>query len=338
MSHRRVIPRPEHAVCVTGMHRSGTSFAAHVLQLLGISLGVDAGLMAPGPDNPAGYFENRDIKEVNDEVLAHLGGSWDQPPVLAEGWEHDAELDPLRIRASDVLAETFGHARARDAIIGWKDPRVSLLLPFWRTVTPVATTIVMIRDPAEVAASLRVRNHIESPQAAVLWLRYLYAATANDPGHLLVRNDDFYSDLAGTLAAIARHLGLPQPHRDATAEAREHLDPSLRHHVAPVADLVEDNPLVALAAAVWNQGSIDLGAIPDVIADAIRWGWLRPPIDGELLARARAQVVELRDRIRRRRRQDLAEQRSSSSGASPRDQPSPVSAGDRPGRPEEADA
>ncbi len=68
-----------------GMHRSGTSFTARALQLLGVSLGAAGSLMAPGPDNPAGYFENRDIKELNDAVLAHLGGSWDQPPRSSTG-------------------------------------------------------------------------------------------------------------------------------------------------------------------------------------------------------------------------------------------------------------
>jgi hypothetical protein len=321
-------------VCVTGMHRSGTSITARALQLLGVSLGAGDRLMAPGPDNPAGYWENRDIKELNDELLARLGGAWDQPPVLDRGWEQDASLDSLRTRASDVLDDAFGAQRSGPGLIGWKDPRLSLLLPFWRTVTPIATTVVVIRDPAEVAASLRARNGIQAPQAAMLWLRYLFAAIANDPGHLLVRDRDFFVDLPGTLAAAAAHLGLPPPGPGIAADARQSLDPSLRHHVAAAADMVDDNPLVALAAAVWNHGSIDLEAVTGIVAEAIRCGWLRPPIDGELLARARAQVVDLRDRIRRRRRQEIAAQ-SSPSAAKPHVQPSPVSIGDGSSQPED---
>jgi hypothetical protein len=291
------------------MHRSGTSFAARALQLLGVSLGEPDRLMAPGPDNPAGYWENRDIKELNDELLAGFGGSWDQPPVLDPGWEQDASLDSLRARASDVLDASFGTSRSVQGFIGWKDPRLSLLLPFWRTVTPITTTIVMVRDPREVAASVRARNNIEAPQASMLWVRYLLAATANDPGHLLVLDRDFFVDLPGTLAAIARHVGLPPPRESDLADARQHLDPSLRHHgAAEAVGAAADNPLVALAAAVWNGGSIDLEAVPSVVAEATRWGWLRPPPDGELLARARAQVVELRDQFRQRRRRERAAQ------------------------------
>jgi hypothetical protein len=186
----------------------------------------------------------------------------------------------------------------------------------------------MVRDPAEVAASLRARNGIEEPQAAMLWLRYLLAATADDPGHLLVRHHDFFEDLAGTMAAIAAHLGLPPPDRNAEADARRYLDPSLRHHVASIADPVDDDPLIALAGAVWNGGSVDLEAFPSVVAEAIRWGWLRPPIDAELLARARAQAVELRDRFRQRRRQERAAQNTSPSSEEPTGTPSSFRVGE----------
>jgi hypothetical protein len=329
MTPQAVVSTRLPAVCVTGMHRSGTSFTAYALQLLGVSLGDVDRMMAPGPDNPAGYWENRDIKELNDEVLSRLGGSWDQPPALRLGWEQDPRLDPLRARGSQLLDDAFGTTRA--GLIGCKDPRISLLLPFWRTVTPITTTIVMVRAPAEVAASLRVRNGIEAPQAALLWLRYLFAATADDPGHLLVRHEDFFEDLPGTLNAVAAHLRLPAPGRDVEGEARRYLDPSLRHHVAPAAD--DSNPLVALAGAVWNRGSVDLKAFPRVVAEAIRWGWLRPPIDGELLARARAQAVELRDRFRQRRRQERAAESAQSSDDALT--ASPVGVGDESTEPED---
>jgi hypothetical protein len=243
---------------------------------------------------------------------------------LHPAWELDAALDPLRGRASEVLDDAFGPARTENATIGWKDPRLSLLLPFWRTITPISTTIVLVRDPAEVAASLRARNRIEAPQTAMLWLRYLYAATSDDPDHLLVRYHDFFEDLPGTLTNLAAHLGSPPPDANAIAEARAYLDPSLRHHVEPVTDPVDNNPLVALAAAVWKRGSVDLDAFSGIVTEAIRWGWLRPPVDGELLARARAQAVELRDRFRQRRRQERAAQSGPTPGIEQRAQPSPV--------------
>ena len=199
------------AVCVTGMHRSATSLAAMALNALGVAFGDPDLMMEPGPDNTAGYWENHSIKELDDRLLARLGGAWDTPPVLPPGWERSSDLDDLRALAVTVLDESFTDLPADTRWIGWKDPRCSLLLPFWRTVRPITTTILVVRDPAEVALSLHARNGIDAPQAAMLWLRYLLAAAGDDPTHLLVRHDRFFSDLPGVLSDIAAHLGLGEP-------------------------------------------------------------------------------------------------------------------------------
>lgn len=292
------------AACVTGMHRCGTSFITGALQGLGVSLGDRDRFMEPGFDNPAGYNEVRSITELDDELLAHLGGAWDQPPVLDPGWEEDSSLELFRSRASEILDEVFGRVDDRPRLIAWKDPRLSLLLPFWRTVVPIATTIVPLRDPREVAASLAARKYqVDAAQAASLWLRYAFGAVASDPGHLVVRYRDCFDDLPETLDAIARHLGVPTPDASTVASVRAQLDPSLRHHVATSSLPNADNPLMALASSVWNDGAVDLGVVSPLVADAIARGWLRPPVDGELLARARADVVRLTGLARQLNRQ-----------------------------------
>jgi hypothetical protein len=288
------------AVCVTGMHRSGTSIVAGALRFLGVSLGDPARMLKPGADNPKGYFEIQAAVQLDDELLAHLGGAWDQPPVLDPGWERATGLDPFRERAEAVLDDVFGPAAERGPLIAWKDPRLSLVLPFWRTVIPVDTTVIVVRDPVEVAASLAVRGYAVGPaQAASLWLRYLFAATAADPGHLLVRHTDLFTDLAGTISRLAAHLGLPGPDAAAEAAVRDHLDADLRHHDAASASPGLDNPLLDLARTVWNGGDVDLDALTPSVTDLLGRGWLRPPEDGELLARARADVVRARETLRK---------------------------------------
>jgi hypothetical protein len=286
-------------VCVTGMHRSGTSFVTGALRFLGVSLGDPARLLKPGPDNPLGYFEVAALMQLDDEVLAALGGAWDQPPVLDPGWERDPGLEPFRARAGEILETTFGPAADRAPVVAFKDPRLSLLLPFWQTVTPIATTIVVVRDPVEVVASLRARKYaVDAAQAASLWLRYVYAAIANDPGCLVVRHTDIFEDLPATIARLAGHLGLPAPGVGVEADVRAHLDTGLRHHDAAATPDIE-NPLLDLARAVWNGGELDLGAVPPVVAGPLARGWLRPPLDGELLAGARADVVAARETLRK---------------------------------------
>ena len=293
------------AVCVTGMHRSGTSFIAGALQFLGVDLGAPDRHMRPGPDNPKGYFEVQAIMQLNDELLAHLGGAWDEPPVLDPGWELGAGLAPFRDRADAILADTFGPPDEWPARIAWKDPRLSLLMPFWRTVTEISATIVVVRDPVEVVASLGARGYSVGPsQAAGLWLRYLFAASADNPGRLLVRHSDIFDDLSRTVARLASHLDLPAPDADVEARVRDHLDIGLRHHDATRAAPELDNPLLELASAVWSDGDVDtdLEGAGSLVGGLLGQGWLRPPVDAELLARARADIVKARESLRKANR------------------------------------
>src|SRR3954451_12465839 len=145
--HTVSAPRTPAVFAVSGMHRCGTSFVASVLPALGVSLGDASRLMRAGPDNPAGYYEIQAMLELNEALLAQLGGAWDAPPTLDPGWETGAALDEFRARAARLVDEQFGEGSERPPLVAFKDPRLSLLLPFWRTVVPIATTIVLVRDP-----------------------------------------------------------------------------------------------------------------------------------------------------------------------------------------------
>ena len=45
-------------VAIVGMHRSGTSMVAKLLQQAGLFLGEEADLMPPAEENPEGFFEH----------------------------------------------------------------------------------------------------------------------------------------------------------------------------------------------------------------------------------------------------------------------------------------
>jgi len=291
---------PVEAVCVTGMHRSGTSFAMRTLHLLGVDIGAESDLMPAGPDNRAGYWENRLVKEYDDELLAHLGGAWDRPPLLAPGWELDAGLDPWRERAAAILDRSFADAAARGGTIGVKDPRISLLLPFWRTVVPVSASVVIVREPREVVASLGVRNGFDPAHAALLWLRYLTAACTADPGHLVLSHQAFFDDLPATTAVLVDHFGLDAPSPATEDEIAAHLDPGLRHHVAPAGAADDEDPVVRLAVAVWNDGRPDLGVLPPLVVEALAHGWFQSPTSADDVRRARADAVDFKEQLRAR--------------------------------------
>ena len=70
-------PAAQTCILVVGMHRSGTSALTRVLNLLGAELGE--GLMAPAPGNPGGFWEKREVADLNDlaRCAADLSGDRD---------------------------------------------------------------------------------------------------------------------------------------------------------------------------------------------------------------------------------------------------------------------
>ena len=153
-------------VLVVGMHRSGTSALSSVLEATGLDAGTD--LMARDVGNPDGYYEQRAVVTLDDDVLAHYGGSWDAPPLLAPGWAEERVARDFARRAREVLDATFSGPR-----FVMKDPRVSLLLPLWRHVLlDRCAAVVIVRDPAEVAWSLALRDAMSPLSAMALWSAY----------------------------------------------------------------------------------------------------------------------------------------------------------------------
>ena len=74
------------AILVSGMHRSGTSALTRVLNILGCDLPKT--LTKPKSDNVAGFWESRAITDLNDEILASAGSSWDDWLPFDQSWHH----------------------------------------------------------------------------------------------------------------------------------------------------------------------------------------------------------------------------------------------------------
>ena len=159
-----------------------------LLHACGLELGPESEMMAAQGDNPDGFWENLRFVALNDEILSELGGAWDLPPV--RDFKSD-RLDPLRAKA-ELLIEDFRSA----AHWGWKDPRTSLTLPFWQELLPTLKVIVMVRNPLEVAYSLRKRNGTSYAFGLRLWEIYnRFLLEATQPDHRIVtRYDLFFED------------------------------------------------------------------------------------------------------------------------------------------------
>lgn len=224
-------------VCVSGMHRSGTSLVCRAVNLLGVDLG-DTGDLLDGPDNPSGFWESLSLTKFGEKVLQRLGGSWDDPPVLADGWEASERLDRARSVGAAILDRILGPS----AVVGWKDPRVSIILPFWRTVVPVQPTLLVVRNPREVAGSLARRNRFHPERSAYLWLRYNVAGWRADSRRRVVHFDDVVADPAGAGDRLAELASLPPPDAATRARVAAAVEPALRHQ-----EPLGDGPIMQLA-------------------------------------------------------------------------------------------
>ena len=223
---------PATAILVLGMHRSGTSAAAGVLQRVGVELGHE--LLPPQPDNPKGFFEHAEVVSLHDEVLSLFDAAWDDPRSLPEKWDRDPRLAPFRQRLKAILCQTF----ASVPLWGMKDPRLCRLLPFWipllRELNVSPKAVLVVRDPAEVSASLRRRNRLMPEQASTLWLSHVVASELSTRAlpRVLILYEDLLRDWSSEVSRVCDALGVDlfAFSESVKADVANFLEPELRTH------------------------------------------------------------------------------------------------------------
>lgn len=228
---------PDAAVIfVGGMHRSGTSAMARALALCGGRLPQK--LVPPAPDNPEGYWEPADMVALNDEILAAAGSRWD------DVFLHQVEGRLGRRRAAFVrrAAELIRglDREGRGAVL--KDPRAAALPALWNAAAEAVGLepchVLLVRHPAEVAASLAAREAMPLAKAELLWVASMLALEQGTRGRrrLVVDHDAFLAAPMPTLEAVAARLGGGlKVDAAAAAGVTGFLKPSLRHHRAEAA-------------------------------------------------------------------------------------------------------
>jgi hypothetical protein len=149
--------RSKLCIIVAGMHRSGTSATARVVNLLGAHI---AGELVPASagDNDRGFWESRRVVQIHEHLLEALGSSYDTPFPVAENWIKSAAARKAKRQLVAEIQEEFQNS----GVFVVKDPRIALLLPMWLQVLDTlkieCVVIVPFRNPLEVAESLSRRN------------------------------------------------------------------------------------------------------------------------------------------------------------------------------------
>lgn len=234
------------AVLVLGMHRSGTSITAGLLNLLGLNLGRH--LMAPAPDNPKGFWENLDVVAINESLLAGLDRHWDDVRGLPQDWR----FSPAAGAAGDAIGALVDAEFSESPRWAIKDPRLCLTAPLWRDVLHARGVrpvfLLMVRHPEEVIQSLPARGGSSLPDTTrLLWLRHLSEAERASRGYprCVVAYEDLLADWRGSVDRIATALGIDWPRRpeEVQDEVARLLDGFGGHHarggVVGVGDLAQ---------------------------------------------------------------------------------------------------
>lgn len=132
------------------MHRSGTSLFTHYLSKSGIELGDQ--LLSPDRGNPKGYFEDKNIVELHNDILRANGFHYlfniKKLPTLDIDEKYKKRASKIVLQKGDC-----------SSMWGWKDPRTSILLNFWQKILPNGTKyIFLFRHPISVCDSLIRRD------------------------------------------------------------------------------------------------------------------------------------------------------------------------------------
>jgi hypothetical protein len=251
---------------VLGMHRSGTSAVTGALGALGFNLPALSDRLDPHESNPD-HFESLSVMRVNDALLKVFNGAWDSPPELPAGFEERSEVCEHDQTAIQALVRGFPSGGPQ----ALKDPRICLLLPYWRRIIPGPLPVIFVwRSPLAVARSLRERNGFSLVHGIALWEHYNVSALAALEG-LDCYVTSYESVLDNPRAIIAELLvwldGQPifnGAHRDADA-AQSAIAKAYRHHDEDAAGPLLDSQqalLGLLASLDGKHRSFSPGALP----------------------------------------------------------------------------
>lgn len=210
---RAATAAPARHLLVLGMHRAGVGLASTVL----------AGLL--GFADPC---DGAQLVIFDDALLAALDASWCEVGELDLDALRETRWAALEARARELLGE---HAGLRVLA----DPRLCLLLPFWRPFLDDAVCLLVHRDPLSIARSLQERDGLPIAVGVALWELHLRAALEGSRGlrRLLVSYHDLIAAPCPTVRRLRAELG--HLGRDGFRAVDEPalaalIDPALDHH------------------------------------------------------------------------------------------------------------
>ncbi len=188
---------------VLGMHRSGTSVLARLLNMMGAYFGPEGISTGANQENPKGFWERRDVRQLNDFVLSSVNCDWNKVVHFDVANIPDTVITEFKDKAFKIILEMDSH---RPWLL--KEPRLCLLFTLWKEVLEVPVCIHIYRNPVEVANSLYIRNAIPTHTGIALWEKYNLMAleASHDESRFIVSHNKLMKDPVSEVKYIYEQL------------------------------------------------------------------------------------------------------------------------------------
>ncbi len=248
------------------MHRSGTSAMTRVLNLVGCA--APATLVAGRVhDNKHGFWESEKVVALNKAIDESAGLAWDDWRPISQDWLASPVKAKFVADARTIIDEEFGSS----PLIVMKDPRMARLMPVWQEALNDlgfrTLFVITVRNPLEVADSLKARNAISPGNSMLSWLRHMLDAERYSRNHprVFVRYGDLLANWRKQIDRVADAFELKWPNRSMAVEDQidAFLLPDMRHHVYDDERVLEDgrqSPWIResyKALSNWSQDTTD---------------------------------------------------------------------------------
>jgi len=260
-------------VIVHGVHRSGTSLTASLLDRAGCWYADKKQQMAPQEDNPKGFWERVDVVALNDEILAAIKLNWfTLTPFLTR-----QELKLLADQFDEKISLIAKDFNAHDS---WflKDPRLSITWPLWSAHLTPTHHIVVHRNPISVAKSLYSRNGIAIEHGLMFWFHQTRMIASALAGQDNVVHIEFGSQKHLGRDAIRLINGIVSSNNLSSHKALSENDfeslyePSLIHHRMVDEPLFENHSVIEKAWRCVQAGCFDgLLELPEIKISDLTW-------------------------------------------------------------------
>ena len=150
---------------------------SNILHESGISMGSD--LLGASPSNPHGHFEEKQVIEMNQRILARQGGDWTNDHAVT------SFIDPEDVVAIQTYAEWRS---ATEPQFGVKDPRLMCTIGTWRLALPSLKALYIHRGFERCCKSLWSRAHADFKAGAATQMNQRLLSSKEDIIALYLNN------------------------------------------------------------------------------------------------------------------------------------------------------